>query len=318
MSSSEFRFTSADGLPIACTRWGSQGPVRGLIQIAHGMGEHMGRYLGVIDALTSSGLTVYGNDHRGHGRTAPSPAHLGDFGEGGFALLVEDMTQLSRIAKEENPNVPFILMGHSMGSFASQQYVLDHSKEIDGLILSGSGALDGLARVAGSTPAGTNILNAHFEPGRTPFDWLSRDTAAVDAFSRDPLCFAQLQPASFASFLAAGTRLSDPTALRRIRTELPVYFFSGSDDPVGQQLEGVRIQIERYRQSGLSDISHDFYSGGRHEMLNEINRNEVLTNMLRWISKLLEKQEGLSNRATHANVVGAQYPSGVGQEHCTA
>lgn len=306
MSLGEFHFISTDGLPIACTRWGCQGPVRGLIQIAHGMGEHIGRYFRVIDLLTSSGLTVYGNDHRGHGRTAPSPAHLGDFGEGGFDMLVEDMVQLSCIAKRENPNVPFILMGHSMGSFASQQYVLDHGKEIDGLILSGSGALDGLARFASSAPAGTNILNARFEPARTPADWLSRDTAAVDAFIRDPLCFPQLQPMSFASFLAAGSRLSDPTALRKIRSDLPVYLFSGSDDPVGQQLEGIRTQIERYRQAGLNDISHDFYPEGRHEMLNEINRNEVLTNLLAWISGLLEEQEGLSDRGTLPNMVGAR------------
>jgi alpha-beta hydrolase superfamily lysophospholipase len=135
---------------------------------------------------------VYGNDHRGHGRTALSAAHFGDFGEGGFDLLVEDMVRLSRIAKEENPDPPFILLGHSMGSFAAQQYVLDHSREIDGLVLSGSGALDGLARLANSAPSRKNILNAPFEPARTPFDWLSRDSAVVDAFISDPLCFAQL------------------------------------------------------------------------------------------------------------------------------
>src|SRR5499425_572373 len=121
-----FGFNSADGLPIACARWDSCGPARGVVQIAHGMGEHIGRYAGTIEALVSAGLTVYGNDHRGHGRTAPNAAHFGDFGEGGFDLLVEDMVRLSRIAKEENPGRRFILFGHSMGSFAAQQYVLDH------------------------------------------------------------------------------------------------------------------------------------------------------------------------------------------------
>src|SRR5262249_42188385 len=180
--------------------------------------------------------------------------------------------------------------GHSMGSFASQQYVLEHSREIDGLILSGSGALDGLARLAGSAPAGKNILNERFEPARTEFDWLSRDSAVVDAFIKDPLCFAQLQPAAFASFLSAGDRLSDPVQLGKIRSDLPVYLFSGSEDPVGQQLEGVRILIERYHQAGLSDISKDFYFGGRHEMLNEINRDEVQRNLLGWISAVLERK----------------------------
>lgn len=291
--SAEFRFTSTDGLRVACARWDRRGPVRGVVQIAHGMGEHLGRYVGTIEALVSAGLTVYGNDHRGHGRTAPSAAHFGDFGEGGFDLLVEDMVRLSHIAMEENPDEPFFLLGHSMGSFASQQYLLDHSREIDGLILSGSGALDGLARLASSAPAGKNILNAPFEPARTPFDWLSRDIALVDAFINDPLCFAQLQPAATASFLGAAQRLSDPVSLRKIRTDLPIYLFSGSEDPVGQQLEGVRVLIERYRKAGIGDISYDFYPGGRHEMLNEINRGEVLSHLFGWISSVLERQKRL-------------------------
>src|ERR1043165_5642755 len=149
--SAEFNFTSSDGLKVACFRWDSRGPTRGVVQIAHGMGEHIGRYLETINDLNSAGLTVYANDHRGHGRTAPDSTHLGNFGEGGFDLLVHDMIELSRIAKEENPNRPFILVGHSLGSFAAQKYVLDRSEQIDRLVLSGSGELDGLARLANST-----------------------------------------------------------------------------------------------------------------------------------------------------------------------
>lgn len=296
ITSSEFRFTSADGLRVACARWDSLGPARGVVQIAHGMGEHIGRYASTIETLVSAGWTVYGHDHRGHGRTAPSAAQLGDFGEGGFDLLVGDMFRFSRIAREENPGKPFILMGHSMGSFASQQYVLDHSREVDGMILSGSGALDGLARMASEAPAGKDILNAHFEPARTQLDWLTRDIAVVDAFINDPLCFAQLQPASFASFLGAAPRLSDPAGLGKIRADLPIYLFSGSEDPVGQQLEGVKLLVERYRHAGLHDISQDFYSGGRHEILNEINRAEVLNNLLGWLAGLVEKQKVSRNR----------------------
>src|SRR5262245_48250406 len=128
IASTEFGFTSTDGLCIACARWEGRGPVRGVVQIAHGMGEHIGRYVGLIEVLTSAGLTVYGNDHRGHGQTAPSASHFGDFGAGGFNLLVEDMVRLSRIAREEITNHPLILLGHSMGSFAAQESVLDHSR----------------------------------------------------------------------------------------------------------------------------------------------------------------------------------------------
>src|SRR5215469_989808 len=289
ISSTEFRITSTDGLHIACARWDSRGAVRGVVQIAHGMGEHIGRYAGLIELLVSAGFTVYGNDHRGHGRTAPSAKYFGDFGQWGFELLVEDMVRLTAIAKEENPNTPFLLLGHSMGSFAAQQYVLDHSRQIDGLILSGSGALDGLEHLASSAPAGRNILNAPFEPAQTPFDWLSRDHATIDAVMNDALCFDELGPAAFASILAAAPLLSDPVNLRKIRDDLPIYLFSGSEDTVGQQLEGVRILIQRYQQAGIYDISHDFYTGGRHEMLNEINRSEVRARLLGWISAVLEK-----------------------------
>jgi alpha-beta hydrolase superfamily lysophospholipase len=254
------------------------------------MGEHIGRYAGTIEVLVSAGFTVYGNDHRGHGRTASSATDFGYFGEGGFDLLVEDMVRLSRIARDENPEQPFFLLGHSMGSFAAQQYVLDYSRELDGLILSGSGTLDGLARLASSAPEHMNILNAPFEPARTPFDWLSRDSAVVDAFINDPLCFAELQPAALASFLAAAPRLSDPIRLRKIRQDLPICLFSGSEDPVGQQLKGVELLTERYHDAGIYDISKDFYLGGRHEMLNEINRDEVRARLLGWISAVLAKE----------------------------
>jgi alpha-beta hydrolase superfamily lysophospholipase len=291
-----FRLTSSDGPCISCARWESRGPARAVVQIAHGMGEHMGRYADTVAVLVAAGLTVYANDHRGHGLS--THAQLGDFGKGGFELLVQDMVRLSEIAIEDNPDLPLLLLGHNMGSFAAQRYVIDHSHEIDGLILSGSGALDGLARTALLAPVGSNLLNAAFEPARTPFDWLSRDRAAVDAFMADPLCFADLHPGSLASLLGAAPRLSDPAALRRIRGDLPIYLFSGSEDPVGQQLRGLRMLIGRYRDAGLRDIAFDFYPGGRHEMLNEINRREVHTRLLGWISRTSAKLNGDDRRAS--------------------
>jgi alpha-beta hydrolase superfamily lysophospholipase len=179
-----------------------------------------------------------------------------------------------------------------MGSFAAQQFVLDHSYSIDGLALSGSGTLDGLVRVAQSLAPGQDpmkIMNAAFEPARTPFDWLSRDNAEVDAFINDPLCFPSLKPDSMQSFFEALRRLADPREIRKVRDDLPVYIFSGSDDPIGQRLEGVRVLIDRYRSAGLTSIAQDFYSGGRHETLHEINRRDVLTNLLVWMSGVLDR-----------------------------
>jgi len=133
-------------------------------------------------------------------------------------------------------------------------------------------------------------MNAAFEPARTPMDWLSRDNAEVDAFINDPLCFPSLKPESMRSFLDAFPRLADPREVRKVRDDLPVYIFSGSDDPIGQRLEGVRVLIDRYRSAGLASISHDFYSGGRHEMLHEINRRDVMTNLLVWMSSIVERR----------------------------
>jgi alpha-beta hydrolase superfamily lysophospholipase len=293
-----FLLTSSDGLCIACARWDSRGPARAVVQIAHGMGEHMGRYADTIDALVAVGLTVYANDHRGHGRSAHS--RLGELGKGGFELLVQDMVRLSEIARDENPDLPLLLLGHGMGSFAAQRYVIDHSYEIDGLILSGSGALEGLARAALAGTASSNLLNAAFEPSRTPFDWLCRDQATIDAFMADPHCFGDLHPDSLVSFLGAAPRLCDPAALRRIRGDLPIYLFSGSEDSVGQQLRGLHTLIDRYHDAGSRDIAFDFYPGGRHEMLNEINRRQVQTRLLGWTSRALENLNDDDRRVSRA------------------
>jgi alpha-beta hydrolase superfamily lysophospholipase len=295
-----FLLTSSDGLCIACARWNSSGSTRAVVQIAHGMGEHMGRYAGTVDALVAAGLTVYANDHRGHGLSAHS--QLGELGKGGFELLVQDMVRLSEIAREENPDLPLLLLGHNMGSFAAQRYVIDHSHEIDGLILSGSEAPEGLARAAVPQTAGSNLLNAAFEPARTPFDWLCRDQAIVDAFMADPLCFENLHPDSLVSFLGTASQLYDPAALRKIRGDLPIYLFSGSEDPVGQQLRGLHRLIDRYRDAGLGDIAFDFYPRGRHEMLNEINLRQFQTRLLGWISRILEKLNDDDRNDDHRHV----------------
>ena len=170
---------------------------------------------------------------------------------------------------------------------AAQQYLLEHSYSIDGGILSGSDVLDGMVRLSRSAPQKYNLLNAAFEPARTPFDWLSRETAIVDAFLKDPLSFPILKPASTASFLGAAPRLAEPAGLSEIRQDLPVYLFSGSEDPVGERLAGVRTLMDRYHRAGVCDTSFDFYEGARHEMLNETNRGEVRTNLLVWIAGVL-------------------------------
>src|SRR5258705_1359073 len=169
VSSKEFQFRSSDGLAIACFRWDARGPSRGSLQIAHGLGEHIGRYDELITVLQEAGLVVYGHDHRGHGRTVRSPEEFGDYGEGGFDLLVEDMAELTRIAKEENPGQPLLLLGHSMGS-------LRHSNSFS-IAVTRSMALSFRDRACSTGWSASlvplqkyNFLNAAFEPARTTFD----------------------------------------------------------------------------------------------------------------------------------------------------
>jgi len=134
MSTSErFQFRSSDGLSIACVKWGNPHHVRGVVQIAHGLGEHISRYAELAETLAQAEFIVYGNDHRGHGLTAKPSGSFGEFGPSGFDQLVEDMVSLRVIAKKEHPDKPYILLGHSMGSFAAQQFIVDHGHSIDGL-----------------------------------------------------------------------------------------------------------------------------------------------------------------------------------------
>ena len=278
-----FTFDGADGTKIFTYRWLPSGPVRGVLQISHGMGEHALRYRKPLQPLIDAGFAIYANDHRGHGRTARSKDHLGDFGSGGFAALVEDMAELSRIARRENPGARLILMGHSMGSFAAQTYVVDHSDLIDGLVLSGSAAFDKLQAPKG----GLKSIGDGMGRTRTPFDWLSRDEREVDAYITDPLCGFTANEASRNSMFAAGAAAVDPNALGRIRKNLPIYIFAGDKDPINADLTRLWPLVERYRQAGVVDVETRFYEGGRHEMLNETNRDEVVSDLKNWIERVV-------------------------------
>lgn len=284
-----FRFNGADGHSVAAWVWSKPVPTRAVLQVAHGMGEHALRYKPALEPLMDAGIVVYANDHRGHGQTASSAKDLGDFGPSGFTALVDDMARLTARARADHPGKPLILLGHSMGSFATQLYLLDHSRDIDGVVISGSAALDQLAAALPTDPDAPALenFNAAFEPARTPFDWLSRDTAHVDAYIADPFCGFSASPSSMQSMMGALVRTLDPGALAQIRRDLPVYIFSGDKDPVGgPDLAFLRPLADRYIALGM-DVTTDFYKDGRHEMLNEINRNEVVANLKNWIEKVI-------------------------------
>jgi alpha-beta hydrolase superfamily lysophospholipase len=278
-----FRFEGAGGADIAGFRWVDDTVTpHAVLIVAHGMGEHARRYQTPLAPLIAAGWVVYAEDHRGHGLTAPTPDDLGDFGENGAELVIEDLRRLNSLAHAEHPDLPRILLGHSLGSFFAQAFVFDHSKAIDGLVLSGTAAfgdrtggakrLDEV-RVAGETP-------------RTPFDWLSRDPAEVDAYIADPLCGFSRKESSAGSFARVAARLRDPAEIAKIRQDLPIYIFVGDKDPINQDLELLKPLVDRYRDAGLTDLTVKVYPDGRHEMLNETNRAEVVCDLTTWLERV--------------------------------
>ena len=279
----QFRFTSRDGTDIACYRWKATAAPRGVLQISHGMGEHALRYTPVAEFCNANGFHVVANDHRGHGKSVKSKEGLGDFGPGGWNALIADMATLSRKARSEFSGLPLIVLGHSMGSFALQQYLLDHSGAIQGAVLSGSAAADRLA-LNPERGADLSSINAPFEPARTPFDWLSRDEREVDKYIADPLCGFGVNKAGVMSMATAMARTVDPKALALIRKDLPIYVFAGDKDPINANLEALKIVAQRYRDAGLTQVREKYYPGGRHEMFNETNRDEVLRDLLVWMN----------------------------------
>lgn len=283
--SATFQFPSANGVQVTAYRWDPAGEPAGIAQITHGMGEHAQRYGPLAAALNGIGLVVYAQDHRGHGATGNANGGLGELGENGWAELVNDIGRLSDHAVDEHPGVPLLLIGHSMGSFAVQQYLIDNSDRISACMLSGTAAIDLLA--AGldlDQPLDLAAFNAPFEQ-RTGFEWLSRDPAEVDLYVEDPLCGFGLDAANGKAMFLAAARPADPTEAAKIRSDLPLYIAVGTADPVNGALALVEPLVQRYEAAGLTDVTLVTYDGARHEIFNETNRDQVFADLIAWINQ---------------------------------
>jgi alpha-beta hydrolase superfamily lysophospholipase len=276
---------------------------KAMVHIAHGLAEHGRRYARVAEALTSAGYVVYANDHRGHGKTEERPDGLGFFAEaGGFRRVLQDLQQLVAREKSENPGLPAVLFGHSMGSYFTQAFMIEAGRELRGAVLSGTGGKPNLLASAGRLvarlermrlgPKATSALltklsfgefNKRFRPNRTEFDWLSRDQAEVDAYVADPHCGFGASTQLWIDLLDALAEISRPERQSRIPRDLPVYVFSGSLDPVGLETVSVKQLLGAYQRAGLANVTHKFYENGRHEMLNETNRDEVTRDLVAWL-----------------------------------
>jgi alpha-beta hydrolase superfamily lysophospholipase len=287
MPVSELSYKSADGTKIVAYRWEPEDVLaNAAIQLTHGMGEHARRYDHVAQALNDAGFVVYAQDHRGHGATA-DPVAYGDLGEGGWTALVDDIGLLSEKIRADNPGLPLILLGHSMGSFAVQQYLLDHSADVDGVVLTGTAAIDLLEPALDlDAPLDLTGFNAPFEPARTDYDWLSRDEAIVDAYIADPACGFGIDADSAKVMFAGARRLADPAQVAAIRDNLPVYIAVGEADPVNGGLALLTPLTERLESAGLTDVTVRVYPEARHEIMNETNRDEVIAELKRWLGRV--------------------------------
>lgn len=306
MVSGNLEFKSEEGTKIFVYVWkpDEDVKVKGVVQLAHGMAETAKRYERFAEVLVKEGFVVYANDHRGHGKTAGSLKELGYLADkDGFEWLVEDIHQLSGIIKQEYPDLPLFLLGHSMGSFAVQRYIMLYGDDLKGAILSGSNGKQGVMLSVATLLAGKEVkrhgrkaasgkmnqmffgsYNDKFKPNRTDFDWLSRDKEEVDKYVEDPFCGTVFTGGFFYDFTSGLKNVEDKANLNLIPKNLPIYIFSGDKDPVGKYGKGVTRLYNTYKKYGIKDVTLKLYPGGRHEMLNEINRDEVMKDAVEWIN----------------------------------
>ncbi|WP_042461556.1 alpha/beta hydrolase [Neobacillus dielmonensis] len=304
---SEFTFQTMDGIDIFAKKWMNKdvGTPKAIVQIAHGMAEHIARYDTFARNLVTENVFVYGNDHRGHGETGKKANSIGYFAdEQGFEKVVEDMRNLTTIIEKEYPDIPIYLFGHSMGSFLSRRYIQRFGGLLSGTILCGTSGNPGIMGKIGKviaareskkkgsktpSPFLNNLTfgsyNKAFQPNRTEFDWLTRDEKEVDQYIADPLCGGIFTAGFFYDLLDGLLTTNMPQNIGVIPTNLPIFLISGDQDPVGgKKGKGVIQTMQQFKNAGLQDVSIKLYPEARHELLNEINKNEVQNDIIEWIN----------------------------------
>lgn len=294
-----------DGKAIHACRWLPDEVPRAALQIAHGMGEHIARYEPVAARLNAAGYVVYGNDHRGHGRTDPD--RLGSLGDDGWNRVIDDARLLNERMAEDFPGLKRVLLGHSMGAMLVQQYLCRHGSSLDAAVLSGSPGFRGWLQTAitglvtrfeawrlGSDAESVLLsgllfgqANRDFDgDGATGFEWLSRDAAEVRKYVDDTYCGTVLRTGSLLALFAGAKEASSPGGIMRVSNVLPILVLSGTADPVHGELKNLERLFKSYEAAGLN-VSRKLYADGRHEMFNEINRVEVLDDLVGWLDSAL-------------------------------
>ncbi|WP_410513941.1 alpha/beta hydrolase [Paenibacillus sp. BR2-3] len=313
-----FTMTDPIGVNIHVYEWLPEpdSPIRGILQISHGMCETAARYFRFAELLTSAGYAVYANDHRGHGKTAGRVDLLGDAGEDGFYWMRRNLIQLAEIALAKHKGLPIFLFSHSMGSFLAQKLMCEEDNDVyAGYILSGTNGPRSMLRLGeslaeiqyklqgerhrsvllNSVVFGT--YNRSFSPVRTAFDWLSSDPDEVDQYIADPFCGAICTTRFFRDFFRLLRDIHTPDSLCKLCKDKPIYLLSGEKDPVGMDGQGVRHLVELYRKQGVQNLEYHLYPGGRHELLHEVNRDQVASDVLDWLVRHLPSEAMLLKSA---------------------
>ena len=300
----ERKFRSSDRkTDIHVLLWIPDGEIRGVLQIAHGMCEFAERYDGFAAFLAEHGYVVCANDHLGHGKSVTGESELGFFREkDGDGALIRDMRRLHVIMKKKYPDIPYFMLGHSMGSFLVRQYMEMYGQALDGVIVMGTGSYPravirfgkGLCRCRAMMKSwhyrshlieniAKGSYNKAFEPARTPYDWLSRDENIVDRFASNPLDTFAFTVNGYYSMFSAIEKAQNRKRIARIPKDLPILLVSGTMDPVGNFTEGVKTAYEDMKKAGISDVQLRFFEGDRHEILNETDCEEVYQYLLGWL-----------------------------------
>ena len=308
MTEKEFFFVSCnERTPIHCILWLPEGEPRAVVQIAHGISSHVRRFAPLAEFLCGHGFAVAGNDHLGHGRSVDGEENRLFFGENsGWELVLGDMRKLTVQLKARFPGLPVFLLGHSMGSFLARCYAIRFPQGVDGLILSGTGhpspalvstaltVADREIRRHGSRWQSKRLsglvfgqYNRNFAPARTPYDWLTRDETVVNRYISDASCGGIPTAGLFRDMMYGIRFMCREKNLCRMDKTLPVYFFAGEMDPVGECGKGVLRAYMAFIRAGMEDVTLKLYPGGRHEMLNEINRSQVRQDILWWLESKL-------------------------------
>lgn len=302
----DFYYPSSDGMTqIHAIEWIPQSEAAAVLQISHGMVEYIERYDEFACFLSERGICVVGQDHLGHGESICSEEEYGFFHETqGNRYVIGDIHKLRQITEKKHPNIPYLMLGHSMGSFLLRQYLTIYSQGLAGAVIMGTGWQGGamltmgqmvcrmIAGVKGWKHRSSLVnnlsfgsYNKKFEPGETPKDWITSDREKCEQYVKDPLCNFMFTVSSYYQMFEGMKVLTKIENTSKIQKNLPLLFVSGADDPVGGFGKGVTKAFEHYKEAGIEKITMKLYEGDRHEILNETDRDQVYEDIYDWLAE---------------------------------